>query len=144
MAQTRGERNNNPGNIRWDGKTMWEGLAEGPGSADERGFCVFTEPKYGLRALAKVLLNYQQHDNCSTIRQILTRWAPPTENDTLNYIGDVCHYGGWLADSIPRFLPGSMDLFDLVKAIVIHENGHCAYEDSLIGQAVAMALGVGG
>ena len=48
---TRGERNNNPGNIR-TGST-WQGLSLQQTDAD---FCVFTDPKFGIRALAKVLL----------------------------------------------------------------------------------------
>ena len=55
MTATRGERNNNPGNIRKG--SNWQGLA--PEQTDS-AFGQFTEAKWGIRALAKVLLQYGQ------------------------------------------------------------------------------------
>ena len=69
---TRGERNNNPGNLR-KGDQPWRGLADLQSDTD---FCVFTDPKYGFRAMAKTLLSYG-HEGFDTVRDIVHRWAPP-------------------------------------------------------------------
>jgi hypothetical protein len=80
---TRGLRNNNPGNI--DRNTIkWQGMADDQ-SSDPR-FVVFKAPVFGIRALAKTLLAYQNQHGCKTIRQIINRWAPPSENKTEAYV----------------------------------------------------------
>ena len=53
----RGIRNNNPGNIRHGAN--WLGLNPNGRNIDS-AFCVFTAPVYGIRALAKVLVNYKR------------------------------------------------------------------------------------
>ncbi|MEK6397859.1 MAG: hypothetical protein V4734_07215, partial [Terriglobus sp.] len=42
----------------------------------------------------------------ATVRQVITRWAPPNENDTEKYIRDVCSFSGLTADTVltPRML----------------------------------------
>ena len=42
----RGERNNNPGNIRHGAK--WQGLAS---TQTDKDFCQFISPEYGIRAI---------------------------------------------------------------------------------------------
>jgi len=129
----RGIRDNNPGNIR-HGATPWVGELPSP----DGGFCVFTESVYGLRAIARVLANYQRYDYCRTVSDFIRRWAPPSENDTDAYILAVCHRIGLVPD-------GRLDVTNegqmvaMIKAIVLHENGVQPYSDSLIEQAVSMA-----
>ncbi len=53
----RGIRNNNPGNIRHG--ENWQGLNPNSRSIDA-AFCVFNTPVAGIRALAKVLINYKK------------------------------------------------------------------------------------
>ena len=72
--------NNNPLNIRFDRKNNWRGL-----SGENKGFCVFTSEAYGFRAAYKLITNYISKGH-NTIKKILNRWAPPTENDTEAYI----------------------------------------------------------
>ena len=78
-------RNNNPLNIRRGAN--WIGLA--PEQTD-REFCRFSSMVYGWRA-AFVLLTrtYYFKYHLSTIRKIITRWAPPRENKTEGYISHV-------------------------------------------------------
>lgn len=81
---TRGIRNNNPGNIR-KGSSKWEGEI----GVDDKGFIVFKEMKYGVRACMKLVRNYilSGHD---TIRKIISRWAPSSDNNpTESYISYV-------------------------------------------------------
>ena len=75
--------NNNPLNIRYNLSTKWKGQA-----GANKGFCVFTDMVYGYRAAIVLLCNYQRK-GYDTIRKIITRWAPPSENNTKAYISAV-------------------------------------------------------
>lgn len=93
----RGIRNNNPGNIKRSGGDQWKGLADSdemtPFQKREMTFCVFTEPRWGLRALARTLRNYQRLHNLRTTLQMVSRWAPGSDNnDTRGYAEAVASY----------------------------------------------------
>ena len=79
----RGVRNCNPGNIRAADHFVWRGQS----GKDEDGFCVFESPCWGFRAQALLWLSYEEHDGCVTLREYISRWAPPDENDTGSYVG---------------------------------------------------------
>lgn len=135
--QTRGLRNNNPGNIRRS-RDEWQGLAA---EQPDREFFTFVAPEWGIRAMAKVLLNYQRLYGLRTIRQLIARWAPATENDTEAYIRSVVAQTGIPADAVLQ-LP--QDLEALVTAIIHHENGPAyavrPYPPELIDQGIRLAL----
>lgn len=80
----RGERNNNPGNIRHGAK--WQGLAS---TQTDKDFCQFISPEYGIRAIYKLIQTYQNKYGLNTIKSIIYRYAPPNENNTLGYIERV-------------------------------------------------------
>jgi hypothetical protein len=86
MSTTRGIRNNNPGNIEYSPLTPWQGLAEPP--TDGR-FCRFGAMPYGVRAMARTLINYQDKHGLRTVRSMIARWAPPHENATARYAAFV-------------------------------------------------------
>lgn len=86
MAQARGLRNNNPGNIRLSG-TPWQGEIRPSG---DKSFCQFRSMAYGYRALIKLLQNYRKLHGCHTVADFISRWAPATENNTCGYIRRVC------------------------------------------------------
>ncbi len=134
---TRGERNNNPGNIRECGlDSEWLGERS---TDDDGAFEEFSEPIYGIRALAKILLAYQNKHDLHTIEELINRWAPPVENDTGSYVRSVAKQTGFAADQALYLRdPGVME--KLVKAIIHHENGRCIYDDKLIAGGVTMAL----
>jgi hypothetical protein len=133
MAATRGERNNNPGNIRIS-SVAWMGKTPGTDTAFE----TFATPAAGIRALAVNLRTYQNRYGLSTVRQIITRYAPASENDTGAYIRAV-------AGQIGRGPDESLDLSDdallslLVAAIIKHENGRNVYSMADIAAAVSLA-----
>ena len=133
-TQTRGIRNNNPGNIR-KSKDPWQGLAE---RQTDAAFFVFKSPMYGIRALARLLITYQDKKKLRTIRDIIRRWAPQTENDTNAYIISVADFTGFAQDQIL-----DMHRFDhlkpLVEAIIRHENGQQPYTDTEITKALVLA-----
>lgn len=79
---TRGIRNNNPANIRRG--CAWKGLAE---KQTDREFCQFVTMTWGVRALLVTLRTYVRKYNLHTVREIITRWAPPSDgNNTEKYI----------------------------------------------------------
>lgn len=115
-SNARGVRNNNPGNIR-KSKDVWVGQTGNDGS-----FVTFATPAHGIRATGKNLLSYGRQGYV-TPEQIITRWAPPEDNnDTEGYISFVSDYLG-----VPR--DTRLDLTDLntltrlSMAIMIKENG---------------------
>lgn len=136
MTDTRGVRNNNPGNVRKG--TAWNGLdPEGVDSA----FCVFVAPEYGIRVIAKLMFAYQDFHDLNTIRGIIDRWAPPSENDTSVYAQFVAERANWGVDThlilhtMPELLKG------MVVAIIAYENGGYAYSDAIVDAGLKLALG---
>jgi hypothetical protein len=130
----RGIRNNNPGNLR-PGKTPWRGQVGVDG-----GYCVFDTPENGLRALAMQLVIYQDKHGCRTVRDIITRWAPPEDNnDTEAYIAAVAAWLG-VSDQQSIDLHDDLRLATLVSAIVQHENGSMPYTLAQVDGGVAEAL----
>lgn len=128
MIPTRGERNNNPGNIERN-NIQWKGLSKDQ-SGDKR-FAVFDTPEDGIRALSKLLLNYQRIHGLNTVRQIINRWAPPNENDTGSYVNAVAADIGVGPDDAVNLNDADV-LAKLVEAIIHHENGRVIYARGII------------
>lgn len=132
---TRGERNNNPGNVD-RGSIKWQGMADDQ-SGDSR-FIIFKTPQWGIRTIARLLLTYQNQHDLHTVRGLISRWAPPGENNTGAYIAAVSTgVGVGPDDEIDVDVTAVM--LPLVKAIIVHENGENPYPDSLILEALNMA-----
>lgn len=116
--QTAGERNNNPGNLRvstskWIGKYPPE-----PGQTFER----FVDPVKGIRAMAVLLMNYQDKYGLRTVASMIAKYAPGHENPTDAYV----HY----VASAMRIGPNDpFDFHDygyalaMVDAMIHFENG---------------------
>ena len=86
----RGLRNNNPLNIRisnnnWKGKVV---------PSKDPMFETFESMEYGIRAAFIIIRNYIKKYNLKTVGKIIQRFAPPTENNLLNYISYVGMYSG--------------------------------------------------
>ena len=92
--ETRGLRNNNPGNIRRSNERF---VGEIRPSADP-AFKQFRSMAYGYRALMRVLKTYYNKHGLHTIREMIDRWAPKSENPTGNYISAVVRDTGKGAD----------------------------------------------
>ena len=88
--EPRGIRNNNPLNIRQNPANNWQGLKK---EQTDKSFCQFTEMKWGLRAAIRLMENYIRR-GAQTPRQIISRWAPPSENNTSGYITQACQRAG--------------------------------------------------
>lgn len=90
----RGLRNNNPGNIRRNSDVF-----QGEKTSSDREFKQFKSMAYGYRAIFKILFNYYRNYKLDTIRKMITRWAPPEDNNhTEAYIKTVSGYAGIPAD----------------------------------------------
>ena len=89
----RGLRNNNPLNIRRTA-TRWLGARI---EQTDKSFVQFTSMAYGYRAAWKILQSYYERfcreGTSFTVRNIVSRWAPPNENDTEAYIINVLKLG---------------------------------------------------
>lgn len=90
----RGIRNNNPLNIRKG--CNWYGERH---PQVDRDFEEFQSMELGIRAAFILLRNYitgfhGKSFKYNTIRKVIRRWAPPTENATQNYIDFVCKQVG--------------------------------------------------
>ena len=129
--EPRGIRNHNPGNIRHG--QNWQGMAAVQSDA---AFITFTQPAWGLRAMARVLKNYERLHSLDTVAGIIGRWAPPIENDTGAYVAAVAHKLGVGVNeriAIDAHLPALMD------AIIHHENGRQPYTRAQIEEGIARA-----
>lgn len=89
--QARGLRNNNPLNIKKSDKVFW--LGEVVPGRDET-FSQFETMGLGCRAALKLLRAYHHKYGCTTIRQIIRRWAPEGENQVEAYIKTVSRLTG--------------------------------------------------
>ena len=118
----RGIRNCNPLNIRRTAKDQWKGLAE---VQTDRAFCQFKSLEYGWRAAFYLLTRTYYHKyRLYTIRTIIRRWAPSSENNTEAYIANVSRLTGIAPDEplgIPLDQPARWMM--LGAAMAIQENG---------------------
>ena len=98
MEARRGVRNNNPGNLRKNDTDKWQGLS--PEQTDP-AFFVFQDPVWGIRALAVTLIAYQDKHGLNTIRQHISRFAPPSDNNPTDiYIENVAAHAEVGAEQI--------------------------------------------
>ena len=88
----RGIRNNNPLNIRRG--SNWKGLREVQTDPD---FCQFKTMVWGIRAAFRLMRNHitgfgGTHPRRETVAELVSVWAPATENNTKVYIASVCKW----------------------------------------------------
>ena len=115
---SRGLRNNNPGNIRRS-KIRYEGEVR---PSRDREFKEFSSMAYGYRAMFVLLHSYNRRYGLNSIRGMLNRYAPPTENFTEGYIRFVASRTGIDANTIINTLC-ERDMVAIVRAMSEIENG---------------------
>ena len=131
--ESRGIRNNNPLNIRRNPRNRWRGLRK---EQTDKSFCQFTEMKWGLRAAIRLMENYIRR-GAQTPRQIISRWAPPSENNTSGYITQACQRAGLDPDFPVLFWADSKKL---LRAMCWIESRFLP-SDELLEEARALSLG---
>ena len=128
-----GVRNNNPDNLR-----QWGDMPR-----DAKGYAMFPTAEAGLAAAIKNLRAQQQVHGLSTIESIISKWAPPSENDTGAYISDVVKRTGFGAKQRLN-LDDAATVAPLISSIIKHEGNGGAYSEDMINKAVAAQLGAVG
>lgn len=118
---SRGLRNNNPGNIRL-GSFKYKG--EKAKSSDS-AFRQFESVEWGYRAMFVLLHTYATKHNCRTLREMINRYAPPTENFTDGYIRCVTNATHLSADE-PISTTDGATMTAIVAAMSAVENGVAA------------------
>ena len=140
----RGIRNCNPLNIRRS-KDQWKGMAE---AQNDRAFVQFKSLEWGWRAAFYLLTRTYYHKyRLYTIRTIVSRWAPTSENNTKAYVDNVSRLTGIDPDEpigIPSEQPSRWIALGL--AMAIQENGTSSLDRStlvalLLGENFAMLRG---
>lgn len=142
----RGIRNNNPGNIDYNPRNQWQGQL-GLEDGYRPRFAKFSEAKWGIRALAKLLLNYRGKDGMpnvggkgiDTVLEIINRWAPASENNTLAYAAAVAKRLGVKPNETIDIADPSV-LKQVVLGIIQHENGQNPYDDATVSEGIRLAL----
>ena len=125
----RGIRNNNPGNIRHGDN--WVGMCK---KQRDDAFVQFDDPRYGIRAMVRILGSYEKR-GVVTVQQVITTWAPPCENNTSAYINSVSRQLGVK----PGVRLKKDDYPQLIAAIIQHENGSQPYSMQTIREGVKLA-----
>jgi len=114
-----GVANRNPLNIRYVATNHWLGLdATHP---QVKGFCRFISVAHGYRAAVVLMKTYMARYGLDTPRQIVYRWAPPTENRTRYYLAAVCGRSGLDADE--HLSATGTQLGRLIAAMARQETG---------------------
>lgn len=139
-AKNRNYRNNNLGNLVFanqEGATL-----ESPNAKGEQRFARFNTPEEGIRALANQVSSYYNgtsaaagYQKLQTVSSIISKWAPPKENNTNQYIDNVSKYLGVSPnEKIDVSKPEVMT--QLVRAIATKEGGNPAVNNEFIKNAL--------
>jgi hypothetical protein len=117
----RGYRNNNPCNIRLSNQAF---VGEVLGDLrTDKTFKQFGTMQAGYRAVFVILLTYISHYGLRTVREWVTRWAPPSDgNHTENYIATVCERAEVSPDEA-IVINDSDRMMRIVAAMAFVENG---------------------
>lgn len=131
----RGIRNNNPLNIRRG--QSWLGLC--PTQTDPE-FCQFRTMELGIRAACKIIQTYIRKYHLTTVREIIYRWAPPTDgNDTGSYVRQVCKHTYYFPETCIH-ADDAIELTRLLHAMAYVENG-VQINRQMVFKGVLLALG---
>lgn len=133
MALSRGYKNHNPLNIVHDPSNRWVGLIGHDGR-----FCRFDSAENGFRAAFLIIYRYQKVYGLTTVAQIISRWAPPSENDTSEYTNFVCHRMQCNPNKVLDFY-SSDEMCALVGAMAKMESGK-EFDKKIIRAAYCNAL----
>uniref|UniRef100_UPI0016437E8C lytic transglycosylase domain-containing protein n=1 Tax=Yersinia rohdei TaxID=29485 RepID=UPI0016437E8C len=132
----RGIRNNNPGNINYVGQ---DGASlERPGGR----FAKFETAYDGLKAMARQLMRYFTGKTTGkplqTLTDIISTWAPGSENNTGAYIAQLSKMLNVHPDAVLN-LENPQVMSALMGGIIHHENGRNPYSSELIARAAGGA-----
>lgn len=132
--QTRGERNNNPLNIKYNPANNWLGRRK-PRKDDK--FEEFTSVTYGIRAAMIIIKNYIRQHHINNLQSLIARWAPQQENNVSLYLQFVAYKSGVKAGEPLRWTDKNK-ICRIVKAMAFYES-NLDISFGIIENAYAMA-----
>lgn len=151
---TRGNRNNNPTNIRiskWskqqpgfiDGDRMKanQGLPAAPFGKGIAGFARFSAPEYGIAATIRLIKDVYGKQGHRTIAAITNKFSPSFENDTADLIRCYSQASGFKPNE-PINWNNQKAVLAYIKAKIKRESG-IDYSDDVYARAFAIAYGSG-
>lgn len=118
---SRGLSNNNPGNIR-QASVRYRGEVR---PSRDPAFKEFETLAWGYRAIFVLLDTYRRRYGIDTLRGMISRWAPPSENHTDVYIRAVAEDTGLDPDE-PLDTRDARTMIPVAAAISRVENGVAA------------------
>ena len=130
----------NPGNLKHFGTNYWPGQVDAVAVPNKQGgidyFKVFDSFENGAAAGMANLRNYINNKSVKTMGAIVTRWAPPSENDTIAYIQNIYRLTGIAPDQIVT----EADIPSLFKAMSVHEgDNRNIYTDDILNRGADIA-----
>lgn len=128
----RGIRNNNPGNIEYGPFAKRYGATGSDGR-----FAIFPTMEAG-QAAERALLGGYLSSGTDTVRKVINKWAPSSENNTAAYVAAVAKQMGVSPDQALN----SSHVAALAEAINSHENG-TAWVKRNVQNAVALSATAG-
>lgn len=128
----KGFRNNNWLNIRISNND-WQGKIA---NNTDGQFEQFETPELGIRAATKNIRTYGKR-GLQTVKDIISTWAPASENNTSSYIQHVASRMG-VDPNQTLDLNDTDTMVKLISAMTISENGR-AGDESIIRRGVEMA-----
>ena len=129
---TRGVKNNNPLNLSY---------LPGQGAVGSDGrFGRYATMEQGISADTRQLMLYQDRDKLSSIRQLVSKWAPSSDgNDVASYVAQVSQQMGISPDA-PLDLHNAAVAQSLVTAMAKRESG-VNLDPATVKRGVQMAYG---
>lgn len=122
---SRGLSNNNPGNIR-NSNTKYLGEVR---PSHDVAFKQFKTMAWGYRAMFVLLHTYSRY-GYRTLRQMISRYAPPIENHTEIYIDQVSRWADVFVDTPLDTLDPAV-MIPVVAAMSRMENGIAAVDSDV-------------
>lgn len=128
--ETIGIRNNNPLNIR---RSSQKFINE---QKSDNDFKKFSSMVYGVRAAIRIIHTYYFNYRYNTIEKIISRWAPPMENSTKDYIDIVSKRSHILPNVIVIYTKDN--ILAIIKAMVYVES-HVELSKEILEEAWKLA-----
>lgn len=125
-----GIRNNNPLNIR---RSSQKFINE---QKSDNDFKKFSSVVYGVRAAIKIIHTYYFNYRYNTIEKIISRWAPPMENSTKDYIDIVSKRSHILPNVIVIYTKDN--ILSIIKAMAYVES-HVELPKEILEEAWKLA-----
>lgn len=106
---------NNPWNVRYDKRNKWRGQI-----GHTRGFVNFAGVDFCCRAVCHLIMRSYRIAGAYCLSAIIERYAPPSENNTANYLKFVCDYTRMYTTYVPKC---NEDIAKIVTAMYFYETG---------------------